>query len=45
MPTMVGWGTLSVEHVLFGLVLGAFVAARPARLAPIVDQPLTARPH
>lgn len=44
MPTMVGWGTFTVEHVLFGLVLGAIVAARPARRAPIVDQPLTARP-
>ncbi len=44
MPTMVGWGTFTVEHVLFGLVLGAIVAARHAWRAPIVDQPLTARP-
>ncbi len=28
MPTMVGWGTFTAEHALYGLVLGAVVARR-----------------
>jgi hypothetical protein len=28
MPTIVGWGTFSAEHALFGLVLGIWAAAR-----------------
>jgi hypothetical protein len=28
MPSVVGWGTFSVEHAIFGLVLGVWAAAR-----------------
>ena len=28
MPSMVGWGTFSIEHAMFGLVLGIWAAAR-----------------
>ena len=28
MPSMVGWGTFSIEHAMFGLVLGIRAAAR-----------------
>jgi hypothetical protein len=28
MPSLVGWGTFSVEHALFGLTLGVWAAAR-----------------
>lgn len=27
MPTMVGWGTFTIEHLIFGMVLGVVVAA------------------
>jgi hypothetical protein len=38
MPSMVGWGTFSVEHALFGLVLGAFTAAaRTTVVAPSAE--------
>jgi uncharacterized membrane protein YagU involved in acid resistance len=43
MPEMAGWGTFTVEHLLFGLVLGAVVAAKAA--APVLPdgKPLAAR--
>ena len=28
MPSVVGWGTFSIEHAMFGLVLGIWAAAR-----------------
>src|SRR5918994_7200077 len=28
MPSMVGWGTFSIEHAMFGLLLGIWAAAR-----------------
>lgn len=28
MPSMVGWGTFSLEHAIFGLILGIWAAAR-----------------
>lgn len=31
MPKLAGWGTFTVEHVLFGLVLGAVVATAGSR--------------
>jgi len=31
MPRMAGWGTFTVEHVLYGLVVGAVVAAAATR--------------
>lgn len=34
MPRMVGWGTFTVEHVLYGVALGAVVAAALRDLAP-----------
>lgn len=40
MPAMVGWGTFTVEHVLFGLVLGVVVAARTADPARVVTRPV-----
>lgn len=41
MPKMAGWGTFTVEHVLFGLVLGAVVAAAAARrTAAVSAQPV-----
>ncbi len=32
MPDMVGWGTFSLEHLIFGLVLGLWPLLRPASL-------------
>ncbi|HEX6208513.1 MAG TPA: hypothetical protein VF058_09185 [Actinomycetota bacterium] len=32
-PSMVGWGTFTVEHVLFGFVLGTWAAARRSAMA------------
>ncbi len=43
MPAMVGWGTFTVEHLLFGLVLGAVVAVGVARPSFATDRPLAAR--
>ena len=43
MPSMVGWGTFSVEHALYGLTLGAWAAARrPA--AERVEVPVEEEP-
>jgi hypothetical protein len=33
MPSMVGWGTFTIEHLLYGLVLGAVVAIGTGRRA------------
>jgi hypothetical protein len=33
MPSMVGWGTFSVEHAIFGLVVGVWAAARRSATA------------
>ncbi|MFN2485499.1 MAG: hypothetical protein ABR609_02615, partial [Acidimicrobiia bacterium] len=33
MPSMVGWGTFSVEHAIFGLVLGLVGLAIASRSA------------
>ncbi len=43
MPTMVGWGTFTIEHLLFGLVLGAVVALKVAGPSFATDRPLAAR--
>lgn len=43
MPAMVGWGTFTIEHVLFGLVLGAVVAGRHEQLVDVADRPLAER--
>jgi hypothetical protein len=42
MPTMVGWGTFSIEHALFGLVLGMWAAAR---LRTSVEEPVRVAAH
>jgi hypothetical protein len=44
MPTMVGWGTFTVEHLLFGLVLGLVVAAKAAGSAVALRRPLATHP-
>ncbi|HEX2031165.1 MAG TPA: hypothetical protein VHL78_07175, partial [Actinomycetota bacterium] len=33
MPAMVGWPTFTIEHALFGLVLGLWALARPRDVA------------
>jgi hypothetical protein len=42
MPTLVGWGTFSIEHAFFGLVLGIWAAAR-SRTA--VEEPVGVAAH
>lgn len=44
MPKLVGWGTFTVEHLLFGLVLGAVVAMMVTRSVPAGEKRLSARP-
>lgn len=43
MATMVGWGTFTIEHLIFGLVLGAAVAAKVRRPAAADRTPVAAR--
>lgn len=38
MPTIVGWGTFSAEHALFGFVLGAWAAARRTAVARVAEE-------
>lgn len=43
MPAKAGWGTFTVEHVLFGLVLGLVVAAKAGNPARVDTDPVAAR--
>ncbi len=43
MATMVGWGTFTVEHLIFGLVLGVVVGAKAAGPALVASRPVAAR--
>lgn len=43
MPKMVGWGTFSIEHLLYGLVLGAVVAAAVSTVRASAGRPVGAR--
>jgi hypothetical protein len=33
MPEIVGWGTFTIEHVIYGFVLGLWPALRPQDLS------------
>lgn len=43
MPAKAGWGTFTVEHVLFGLVLGLVVAAKVGNEAGADTEPVAGR--
>ncbi|MFN2526851.1 MAG: hypothetical protein ABR505_11410 [Actinomycetota bacterium] len=43
MPTMVGWSTFTVEHLIFGIVLGIWVAMRPQDVATDLQTPMEPR--
>jgi hypothetical protein len=43
MPKMVGWGTFSIEHLLYGLVLGGVVAAVTSTVRAAAARPVGAR--
>lgn len=39
MPKMVGWGTFSIEHALYGLVVGLWPALRPQDVSLRAERP------
>lgn len=43
MPKMVGWGTFSVEHLVYGLVLGGVVAMATSAVRAAAGSPVGAR--
>src|SRR5260370_6808067 len=44
MPTMVGWPSFTVEHLLFGLILGLWPMLRTQESAVAVHHPSTSPP-
>ena len=45
MAEMAGWGTFIIEHLLYGLILGLFVALDRRRSSAVATAPATAAAH